>query len=183
MIFEHGAFTAFDTAQTATALSCYAVGLFAYSAVKIMVPVFYALNNTKYPVIGSFLAVAANIVIITLTIDQFQHKAIALSTSCAMILNFSFLGLVLHRKLKGYSLAYIGSGLAKILAGTCVMSCGLWWVKSLLATGLQGSIALQLPLVFLLIAFGALLYGVTLHFLRLPELDAITAKIRQRYGR
>ena len=183
LIFEHGAFTALDTAQTATALSYYAVGLFAYSAVKIMVPVFYALNNTIYPVIGSFIAVAANIVIITLTIDQFQHKAIALSTSCVMILNFTFLGFVLHRKLKGYSLTYIGAGLGKILVGTFMMSAGLWWVKNWLSSGLQGSIGLQLPLVLLLIAFGALLYGVTLHFLRLPELDAITTKIGERYRR
>ncbi|MCI5220040.1 MAG: murein biosynthesis integral membrane protein MurJ, partial [Candidatus Electrothrix sp. LOE2] len=38
LIFEHGAFTAADTLQTAQALTCYAYGLFAYSAVKIMVP-------------------------------------------------------------------------------------------------------------------------------------------------
>jgi putative peptidoglycan lipid II flippase len=43
--------------RTAEALAFYAFGLFAYSAVKVMVPVFYALGNTKYPVIGSFIAV------------------------------------------------------------------------------------------------------------------------------
>ncbi len=180
LIFEHGAFTALDTVQTAAALTYYAYGLFAYSAVKIMVPVFYALNNTKYPVIGSFLAVAANIVLITLTIDQFQHRAIALSTSCVMILNFFFLGSILYRKLSGYSLVYIGSGLAKIFLSTMIMSGGLWWVKGLVSPYLQGSIAVQLVLVFSLILVGAVLYGVTLHFLKLPELKLITEKISRR---
>ncbi|MCF6188523.1 MAG: polysaccharide biosynthesis C-terminal domain-containing protein, partial [Desulfobulbaceae bacterium] len=180
LIFEHGAFTALDTVQTAAALTYYAYGLFAYSAVKIMVPVFYALNNTKYPVIGSFLAVAANIVLITLTIDQFQHRAIALSTSCVMILNFFFLGSILYRKLSGYSLVYIGSGLAKIFLSTMIMSGGLWWVKGLVSPYLQGSIAVQLVLVFSLILVGAVLYGVTLHFLKLPELELITEKISRR---
>lgn len=180
LIFEHGAFTALDTVQTAAALTYYAYGLFAYSAVKIMVPVFYALNDTKFPVIGSFLAVTANIVLISLTIDQFQHKAIALSTSCVMILNFFFLGSILYRKLSGYSLAYIGAGLAKIFASTIIMSAGLWWVKGRVSPYLQGSLAVQLILVFSLILIGAVLYGVTLHFLKLPELDHITEKIRQR---
>ncbi|MEA2114425.1 MAG: murein biosynthesis integral membrane protein MurJ, partial [Thermodesulfobacteriota bacterium] len=75
LIFEHGAFTPVDTLRTAQALTYYAYGLFAYSAVKIMVPVFYALDDTKYPVIGSFLAVTANIIIITLTIDTFSFRA------------------------------------------------------------------------------------------------------------
>ncbi len=183
LIFEHGAFTALDTTQTAAALTYYAYGLFAYSAVKIMVPVFYALNDTKYPVIGSFLAVAANIILITLTIDQFQHKAIALSTSCVMILNFFFLGSILYKKLNGYSLSTLGSGLSKIFLSTTLMSVGLFWLKDQISPYLHGSIAIQLVLVFFLILVGAVLYGVTLHFLKLPELDLITQKIRQRLKR
>ena len=183
LIFEHGAFTAIDTTQTAAALTYYAYGLFAYSAVKIMVPVFYALNNTKFPVIGSFIAVAANILIITFTIDQFQHRAIALSTSCVMILNFLFLGGVLYRKLKGYSVSYICAGLGKIFCSTLVMSAGLWWIRDWSSPYLHGSIALQLPMVFLLIFIGAILYGVTLHSLKLPELVLITDKIRQRFNK
>ncbi len=180
LIFEHGAFTALDTTQTAAALTYYAYGLFAYSAVKVMVPVFYALNNTKLPVIGSFLAVAANIVLITLTISQFQHRAIALSTSCVMILNFLFLGGVLYRKLKGYSLRYLCSGLGKILLSTLLMSACLWWLKGWATPYLLGPIPVQLPTVFSLIFIGAAFYGTILHTLRLPELDLITSKIGQR---
>jgi putative peptidoglycan lipid II flippase len=90
LIFEHGAFTALDTVATAQTLTLYAVGLTAYSTNKILVPVFYALNTTRYPVIASFLAVAANILIINLTISTFQHQAIALSTSSTMFLNCLF---------------------------------------------------------------------------------------------
>ncbi len=61
LIFEHGRFTASDTAQTAAALVYYSLGLFAYAGVKVVVPVFYALHDTRYPVIGSFLAVGSNL--------------------------------------------------------------------------------------------------------------------------
>ena len=55
--------------QTASALIFYTLGLFAYSGVKVVVPVYYALNDTKYPVIGSFLAVGTNFLFITLTLS------------------------------------------------------------------------------------------------------------------
>jgi len=180
LIFEHGAFTATDTLNTAQALTYYAYGLFAYSAVKIMVPVFYALNDTKYPVIGSFIAVAANIVIITLSIDTFSFRAIALSTSCSMALNFFFLGVILYRKLTGFSLSYLGLGVAKILLASTVMAVGLFGLTKFLDPMLQGSIPLQLVSVFLTIGVGALLYGISLHMLRLPELKVITDKAGQR---
>jgi len=181
LIFEHGAFTPVDTMRTAQALTYYAYGLFAYSAVKIMVPVFYALNNTKYPVIGSFIAVAANIIIITLTIDTFAFRAIALSTSCSMALNFLFLGVILYRKLTGFSLAYLGLGTLKILLASMVMGSGILALKKLLNPMLQGSIPLQLLGVFMVIGVAALLYGITLHMLRLPELKVITEKVGQRF--
>ena len=98
-----------------------------------------------------------------------------------MILNFFFLGWVLYRKLHGYSIGYIITGLGKIFCSTLVMSAGLWWLKTWMSPYLQGSIALQLPLVLLLIVMGAFLYGVTLHSLKLPELELITDKIRQRF--
>ncbi len=181
LIFEHGAFTAFDTVRTAEALTYYAYGLFAYSAVKIMVPVFYALNNTRYPVVGSFLAVAANILIISLTISTFQHRAIALSTSCTMALNFLFLGTILYRKLKGFSLVYLGAGTGKIFVATLVMASAVYWLRNLLAGWLTGGIPAQLAGIILLVGTGAVVYGLILHMLRLPEFTVVTARIAQRF--
>jgi len=183
LIFQHGAFTPFDTARTAEALSLYALGLFAYAAVKIMVPVFYAINNTRYPVIGSFLAVGANITIIILTIDHFQHKAIALSTSCAMFFNFLFLSAILYRKLAGYSLAYLFKGLGKVLLAATAMGGYLIGLQYGLTTWLQQGFIQELTGLLFLIISGATLYGGVLYLLRLQELtflvDKVTEKIRR----
>jgi putative peptidoglycan lipid II flippase len=183
LIFEHGAFDKADTLHTSQALVCYAFGLFAYSAVKIMVPVFYALDDTKYPVIGSFFAVAANIIMINLTIDAFSFRAIALSTSCAMTMNFLFLGIVLYRKLTGFSLAYLGRGVAKIAFASLIMGGGVFWLRHIFTPLLSAAIPGQLLAIFLLVTLAALLYGLTLHFLHLPEFKAITDKLRQRFAR
>ena len=183
LIFEHGAFTAADTARTAEALICYSCGLFAYSAVKIMVPVFYALNDTKYPVISSFMAVAVNILFITLTIDLLSFRAIALSTSCSMVLNFLFLGFVLNRKLAGFALQQLAIGTLKIIAASAVMALGIIGLKILLVPLLQGRLPMQLVGVAVLIGSASLLYAAALHFLKLPEFDEISGKLRQRFAK
>lgn len=180
LIFEHGAFTSVDTERTAEALAFYAVGLFAYSAVKVMVPVFYVLGSTRYPVMGSFLAVAANILFIVLTIDLFQHRAIALSTSCSMTLNFLFLGLILSRKLVGFTLRPLLLGGGKILLATAVMAFSVWLLGRWLAPLLHGALFLQLIGVLGIVGAGAVIYYLVLVALKLPELTVITAKITQR---
>jgi len=181
LIFEHGAFTALDTVATAQTLTLYAAGLMAYSANKILVPVFYALDNTKYPVIASFLAVLANIIIINLTITAFQHLAIALSTSCTMFLNFLFLSAILYRKMGGYSLASLFRGLFKIFIATFCMSLLLFFARMMLAGLLTGSLVQQLLAVLFLICLAAGLYTVILHWLKLSELTEIVDRVRVRF--
>ncbi len=181
LIFEHGAFSPLDTIQTADALAFYAVGLFAYSAIKVMVPVFYAIGNTKFPVIGSFLGVAANILTITLVIDHLQHRGIALSTSCAMILNFLFLSVVLYRKLAGYPLGYLLKGGGKILAATALMSGWIILVKIPLAGWMGGNMVMQITALAVVIATAVGIYVVGLQLLRLPEFTLLTGKLVQRF--
>jgi putative peptidoglycan lipid II flippase len=181
LIFERGAFTSADTTATAQALSLYAVGLFAYSANKILVPVFYALDDTRYPVIASFLAVVFNILIIFVTITSFQHKAIALSMSCTMLLNFLFLSVILYKKMKGYSIAYLLKGVGKICAATLCMSLLLVIARTIIASWLVGTLFQKVFAMLILISGGALIYCFALYFLRLPELTDIITKVRAKF--
>jgi putative peptidoglycan lipid II flippase len=181
LIFERGAFTSIDTTATAQALSLYAVGLFAYSANKILVPVFYALNDTKYPVFASFLAVITNIIIITMTISSFQHRAIALSMSCTMILNFLFLSVILYKKMGSYSISYLMKGGLKICAATVCMSALLIIAQPFFASWFTGNIFQKAGSLLLLITSAAILYCSVLYFLRLPELTDISNKIRTKF--
>src|SRR5262249_35735867 len=61
LIYEHGRFGENSTLQTARALTGYAAGLAAYAAVKVVAPAFYALGRTRVPLVGSVVAVLANL--------------------------------------------------------------------------------------------------------------------------
>lgn len=183
VLFERGAFTSLDTIATANTLSLYAIGLFAYSANKILVPVYYALGDTKYPLIAAFIAVTANVIIINLTIDSFQHLAIALSTSCSMILNFFFLSTVLYIKTGGYSVRYLIIAFFKILIAGLFMAILLLAGRSFFMAQLHGGLLQASFVLFVLIIFAAMLYGLLLHFMKLQELTSITSKIYDKFSR
>lgn len=183
LIFEHGAFTAADTAATARALSLYAVGLFAYSSNKVLVPAFYALDKTRYPVIASFIAIGSNLLLINLTIDRFQHQAIALSTSLTMLLNFLFLTTVLYRSMGGLSLGYLLRGCLKIVSASLVMSGVVMAGRSFSLPWLNGNLGQQLAAVLVIITAAAASYLILLNMLNLPELTVVSAKIKARFGR
>jgi len=184
LIFEHGAFTPGDTLATAQTLSFYAIGLFAYSANKVLVPAFYAIDRTRYPVIASFMAIAFNIVIIVFTIERFQHLAIALSTSCTMILNFFFLVIVLHRKMDGFPLKKMFRALFKIILATGGLTLLLLFSLSILETPLNGNKFYQMFSVLFIIGSAAAFYGLLLYLLRLQEaillVNKLKGKIRSR---
>lgn len=183
LIFERGAFSSVDTFSTAQALSLYSIGLFAYSANKLLVPAFYALDDTKYPVIGSFISVVINIIFIQLTIDTFQHKAIALSTSLTMMLNFCFLSTVLYQKLGGFSLGYLFNGLWKIGVSSAVMAALILLLNNMLEQLLIGGFLLQCTGIVIIIGASVVIYGGLLYLLKLPELQDFVKKVTTRFFR
>jgi putative peptidoglycan lipid II flippase len=182
LIFEHGRFLDSDTIHTAEALVYYAVGLFAYSTIKITVPVFYALRDTKYPVIASFLAVATNIIIVSLTLDAFQHKAIALSTSITMIVNFCFLSAILYRKVGGYDLRYLIGAFIKITLAAAAMGLLAYYLYR--AAGLILDLRLLLNQIVALLsvmAAAVLVYFALIRWLGIKEYHEVVESLKKRF--
>ncbi len=93
LIYEHGKFVSSDTSQTGFALQFYALGLVAYSCIKILAPAFYAINRKWTPMLVSFVSIALNVSLNYLFVFplNFGHRGLALSTSICATLNFAAL--------------------------------------------------------------------------------------------
>ncbi|MGK5086280.1 murein biosynthesis integral membrane protein MurJ [Bdellovibrionota bacterium FG-2] len=91
LIFQYGRFSVTATQGTAMALAMYAVGLTAYSTVKVLAPVCYALGNTRVPVISSILSVLLTVILNLMMVGPFGYWGLALGTSLAAIFNAVFL--------------------------------------------------------------------------------------------
>ena len=81
LLFERGHFLPADTAATAAALQCYALGLVGYSAARIVSPTFYALRQSRVPVVVSVAAIATNIVLNVLLVERLGFRGLALGTA------------------------------------------------------------------------------------------------------
>jgi putative peptidoglycan lipid II flippase len=134
-------------------------------------------------VLGSFLTVAANLVLIHLTLAPLQHRAIALSTSLSMILNFLFLAGVLYRKLNGYQVGGLMVKLLKVTGASVIMGLAVYWLQfhatAWLGTGLAGQV-LGLGGV---IAVGLTLYVAMVSRLQIPEFQELMQHVRSRFNR
>jgi putative peptidoglycan lipid II flippase len=98
LIFERGLFLPADTEKTSQVLFLYALALFAYSGVKILVPTFYARNDTRTPVLMSVATVAIKIAINFLLIIPLGFLGLALATAAASWINFFMLAASFGRK-------------------------------------------------------------------------------------
>jgi putative peptidoglycan lipid II flippase len=184
LLFQHGKFDAHSTAGTAAALLCYALGLYAYAVTKIQVPTFYALGDTRLPVIGSTSAVAAKLaanflfvaMLPRLGIDPFL--GLALSTSIAAWTNFSILGVGLRRRagsMAGHGVVRVTLSMAA-LSAIMGVSCGA--IHAGLSRVMTGE-TLVLAAVKLAVSVAAG-FAITLagaHLLRVPEARAIASRL------
>jgi putative peptidoglycan lipid II flippase len=99
-IYQYHKFTAFDTQQTALALSCYAAGLAGYSSLKVLIPAFYALDDARTPMLVSLFSIAVNFITATYMVQtSLRHAGLALATSAVSVASFVLLLLVLRRKI------------------------------------------------------------------------------------
>lgn len=185
IIFQRGHFNAFDTLMTAAALKFYAIGLLAYSAVKILVPAFYALDDTRWPVIGSFVTVITNLIVVILTLKALQHRAIALSTSISVLVNFFFLSIILYKKIGGYPVKELFISFLKIVIASSIMGFTIYAIYNLLDLGRGVGLIVDILKLFLEVIVGLLVYGLILNFLKVPAvleaIDPLKRKVKNLF--
>jgi putative peptidoglycan lipid II flippase len=176
VIFEHGEFTTFDTARTAAAAACYALGLYAYSLTKIQVPVFYALGESRTPVAASATAVAFKIAANFLLIAWLARLGLppflglALSTAISAWVNLALLSRALRRRLGRLSRYGVVSTTVKMAAVSVVMgvACRLFH-RGLGAVAGGGGFPGEILRLAGAIGVGLVLVAVGVRLLGIPE--------------
>ena len=132
LLYQHGRFTIASAHRTADALEFYAIGLAAYSGIKVLAPAFYALDARTTPMIVSFVTIVINLVLNGIFTYQlgWGHQGLALSTSLTAIANFLLLYYLMRRRvgdLESRNLLVMMGKLViagGVLAGTCLL--GQW---------------------------------------------------------
>ena len=98
VLFEHGEFDQASTALTTLPLLFFALGLSAFAMVKVIVPAFYALHDTRTPVKIAIGAMILNVVFNIAFFRPFQVGGPALATTLAGVFNAVALMVIFNRR-------------------------------------------------------------------------------------
>jgi putative peptidoglycan lipid II flippase len=180
LLFQRGAFDAQSMRLTADALLYYTMGLWAFSAVRIVLNVFYALQDTRTPVRMATLSIAANLILGVLLMGPMAHRGLALALSLSSTLNFFLLVAALRRRLgalggRGIAASVVKSALCAAAMGFSVWVLALW----LLPPGSGGTAALLPGMAGCMIA-GVLIFALLARAMGLAELQSVLQIVRGR---
>jgi len=121
VLFQRGAFDAYSTHVTSTALAFFSLGLFSFGSVKIMVAAFHSLQDTKTPVKVASLSLVINFVLNLILMFPFKIAGIALASAIAGTVNFVVLFAFLNKRLNG-----LNDGLWDFLKKVAIASALTW---------------------------------------------------------
>ena len=100
VFYEYGAFSASATDRTASALLFFAVGLGGHIVVHVLARAFYAMQDTRTPVMWAIVAVAINVPLMAALVGPMGVEGLALALSISAVLEVIGLLWSLHRRIE-----------------------------------------------------------------------------------
>jgi putative peptidoglycan lipid II flippase len=182
LIFQHGVFTAADTAESLRALRVYLIGL-PFSAIDLpLVFAFYAQKDTRTPVIVGIISVALYLIVAPLLAFVLKWGFIGLVAANAVqwVSHAVIMLVVFQRRFGGMGGFGVISATVRSLAAGTVMGFAVWGCYRLLLPfapdGLTGSALLAaLPALV-----GAGVYLSLARALHVQEIDMLINALRRR---
>ncbi len=180
LLYQHGRFGASDTIETAKALWGYAVGLAAFSAVRVMVPAYYSLGMARIPVTISFISIGVTVGLNFLLMGPMRHAGLALATSMGSVLNFALLFWMLRSRIGGIGGRTLALAAAKILTAAVLAGGAAWLTAGAVESraGLE-SLPARLAVVGAGLAAAAVVFVGAATILRVEELQRLLGRLRR----
>jgi putative peptidoglycan lipid II flippase len=178
LVYQHGKFTASDTRFTASVLVCYSLGIAAWSAQTVLARGFYALQDTKTPMITGTYVTGIFVLMNAALVGPFKDQGLAMSTSIAATILALWLFFRLQKRLGGMNGALIMRSFVKVCAASAVMAVPVYLMRLGLShwftpTAIDSTTAMGTgaasAVVFLCAAFGIVLYVILLWVMRAEE--------------
>lgn len=132
VLFEFGAFDRRSTELVSVALGYFALGLLGLSVVEAITRAFYAMHDTRTPVVIAVVTIAVNIALSAVLAPRLGHGGLALSFALTSTLEMVALLFILRGRLPGWT-ATIHGALARTLAATLCFLPVAWWMGGILA--------------------------------------------------
>ena len=142
LFYKRGVFDDAALVMTVIPLFFYSFGLIGQAGEFILVRGFFAMQDTRTPMLLSAFAVLVNLGLCLLLIGPLKHGGLALANALAALLNMSLLFTFLHRRIGGLWTRELARFIPKVLLATLAMAAAVTGLS-----GLMGLNAVAVPTV------------------------------------
>ncbi len=183
IFFQRGRFDEQASALTGQVLAAYSLGLLGYAGMKVLQPVFLALEKPWAPaglaLVACCISVGLNYLFVHVL--HFGAQWLALTTAVVTTLNFLFYFFFLRHLLGNMAAGVLIPGLLRILAAGALLGLICWEIEGIFFEGFTswGFFARAGGLALAGVVAGVL-YLAACFLFRVPELEAFSAKFLRR---
>lgn len=132
VLFERGEFSQGDVVRTAGAMQFYAAGLLGLAASIVLTRCFFAMRDSRTPVIVAACVMVLNVVACALLVQPYGVNGLAASNSLASLTEAVVLFALLSRRIGAEDDDLIGSCILRVGITSLVMAAAAWGVEALL---------------------------------------------------
>ena len=175
LLFQRGEFTETSTELVAAALGAFALGLIGHSGVEILARAFYALHDTRTPVILGVIALLINLIMSLSLINVLGVTGLALSNTTAATLELILLIVLIRQRLGGLEDQRVLIGALKTAGASIIMGAA---VLGFLGAATDASVIVRAAGGMII---GGGVFAVAAWLLRVEELRSITGLIGRKF--
>jgi putative peptidoglycan lipid II flippase len=181
-LFQTGAFSAQSTTLVAAPLAFLAAGLVSYALVEALTRAYYAMHDTKTPVIVGVAIIVLNLGLAISLLDRMGYLALALSLSASTTVEAIALAAILVRRLGGLPAGVIGWAGRVIAAAAATATAAAVLASPLIEATTPGAGPRVLQLLVFLLALGVvgIVFVASSWIVQLPELFTTIDQLRNR---
>ncbi len=180
VFFGRGRFGAEQMAETSRSFLWQAVGIWAVASVRTVIPMFYAHNDTRTPVIASAVNLLVFVGLSLLLMEPMQHAGLAAATTAAAIAQLLALLLLLRRRAGQLGLREVAVSAGRVAVASGVMGAVVWATARLGEWERGGNDPHNLLVFSAAMLLGALSFLFVARLLRAPELHDMGQALRRR---
>jgi putative peptidoglycan lipid II flippase len=183
VLYQRGHFGYNETLATAAGLRYAALGICAVALVRQTVPVFYAIENARVPMVMTIVFVVANALSGYILKGPFLHVGLCMAISISPTVQGIGLLLMLRRRFGPLKLKAVVVSWLRVLAAVLPMALAVWATARLGRWELGGNAPRNIGVLALAIVVGVGVYLASAALFRVPEILEVLRAINRRRRR
>jgi putative peptidoglycan lipid II flippase len=183
VLFQRGAFDVKAAIYTSEALFCYALGLWAYSVVRVLISSFYSLQDSKWPMKAAVITLIVNVLFSVVLMYPLKHNGLALAVSIAASVQVFTLFFVLKRKIGKFLDHSFYISILKIILSAAIMVGSIMVVNYFIPWNTYAGFKERLFYLTVSIFTGAGVFFLCAYLLKSPEMHSVVSIVRNRLSR